>query len=149
MENKVLSKEEKVRKYGEVFTPQWVVEKMCDALEEESDAFDDIDKTFLEPTCGDGVFILEILKRKFRLCKKKSDYIRAVESVYGFEIQEDNVKKCIENVIEFCKQYFKPNKKDIETIKYHIILCDSLKVMRLLRKENEIIRLFNKEDYKE
>lgn len=147
MKNKVLSKEEKIRKYGEVFTPQWIVEKMCDALEEESDAFDDIDKTFLEPSCGDGVFILEILKRKFKLCKQKSDYTRAIESVYGFEIQEDNVNKCIENVIEFCKKYFKLNKQDIRTINYHIILCDSLKVMELLRKENQIIRLFNKEDY--
>lgn len=143
MNKKTLSKKEKVRKYGEVFTPQWVVEKMCDALEEESGAFDDIDKTFLEPSCGDGVFILEILKRKFKLCKKKSDYIRAIESVYGFEIQDDNVDKCINNVIDFCKKYFNPNKNDIQVIKEHIILCDSLKVMKLLSKDVKFIRLFD------
>lgn len=132
-----LSKKERVQKYGEVFTPQWVVEKMCDELP--TDAFSP-EKTFLEPSCGDGVFVVEILRRKFANCKKKADYRTAINSVWAMEIQEQNVKATIENVVELCKRYFKPTKEDLETISNHIIQCDSLKVMKLLdwwNKENE------------
>ena len=48
---------ERVRKYGEVFTPGWMAAQMCDQLEQENpDAFLP-EKTFLEPTCGRGVFL--------------------------------------------------------------------------------------------
>lgn len=129
-----LSKKERVQKYGEVFTPQWVVEKMCDELPQ--DAFLP-EKTFLEPSCGDGVFVAEILRRKFANCKTKSDYRTAINSVWAMEIQEQNVKATIDNVTELCKKYFKPTKEDLETINNHIILCDSLKVMKLLSWWNE------------
>ena len=47
----------------EVFTPEWLVKDMCDMLEHESaDAFEPA-KTFLEPTCSDGNFVVEILRR--------------------------------------------------------------------------------------
>ena len=48
------------------------------------------------------------------------------------EIQADNVKILIDNIVKLCKEYFKPNAKDIEIINDHCIQCDSLKVMRLL-----------------
>lgn len=118
-----------MQKFAEVFTPQSVVEKMCDMLPD--DAFEP-QKTFLEPACGEGVFILEILRRKFARCKKRTDYTAAINSVYGMEIQADNVQICIENVTRLCRQYFTPTKSELETIKDHIILCDSLKVMKLL-----------------
>lgn len=138
-----MTKKERIKKYGEVFTPQFVVEKMCNLLEqEEPEAFSNIDATFLEPSCGDGVFILEILRRKFKNCKKKAEYIRAIESVYGFEIQEQNVNLCIDNVIKLCEGYFKLNKKDIKLIKDHIILCDSLKLLKLLAKDLTTINIW-------
>lgn len=127
-----MNKKERIQKYGEVFTPQWVVEEMCDMLEKENSKCFFPETTFLEPTCGDGVFVLEILRRKFANCHNRSDYSTAISSVWAMEIQEDNVKKTIENVIEFCRAYFSPTKQDIQTIKDHIIQCDSLKVMKLL-----------------
>lgn len=131
-----IKSKERIKKYGEVFTPVWVVKKMLDCLlEENPDAFLP-DKTFLEPTCGEGVFILEILKRKFEYCKTKKDYITAIDSIYGFEIQADNVEICINNVINLCREYFNTTKKDIELIKDHIIQCDALKIMKLLSKFN-------------
>lgn len=131
MEQLIKSKE-RVKKYGEVFTPVWLVNDMLDLLPE--DMFE-IDKTFLEPACGEGVFILEILKRKFKNCKKRSDYAVALSSVYGLELLADNVEICIQNVINLCKEYFKPNKKEIEIINDHIIQCDSLKIMRMMADE--------------
>lgn len=129
-----LSKRERIHKYGEVFTPPEVVSHMCDLLEEESPGAFAIEKTFLEPTCGDGAFILEILRRKFTRCRTHDDYRAALESVYGFEIQADNVAACIENVTALCREYFKPTKDDLKIISDHIIMCDSLKVMTMLAK---------------
>lgn len=133
-----LSKKERVQKYGEVFTPQHIVEQMCDSLDTESGgtAFE-IDKTFLEPTCGDGVFVTEILRRKFTRCQKREDYTRALLSVWGMDIQERNVTSTIANVEALCREYFRPTKKELEIISDHIIMCDSLKVMRMMNELNE------------
>ena len=127
-----LSKAERVKKFGEVFTPVKTVSEMCDMLEEESPGCFEPERTFLEPTCGAGAFVLEILRRKFERCKCRLDYRIALESVYGFEIQADNVAKCIENVKELCSEYFRPTQGDIQIINDHIIQCDGLKVMKML-----------------
>ena len=127
-----LSKAERVRKFGEVFTPEWVVEDMCDMLEAESPGCFEPGRTFLEPACGDGAFILEILRRKFERCRCRRDYTVALESVYGFEIQADNVERCIGNVVALCGAYFRPTLAEMEIIEDHIIQCDGLKVMRML-----------------
>ena len=127
-----LSKAERVKKFGEVFTPAKTVREMCDMLEEESPECFEPERTFLEPSCGDGAFVAEILRRKFDRCKRRRDYTVALESVYGFEIQADNVEKCIQNITILCCQYFRPTQGDIQIINDHIIQCDALKVMKLL-----------------
>ena len=134
---KGLTQEERVRKYGEVFTPQKTVTDMCDMLERESPDCFAVNTTFLEPCCGDGGFVLEILRRKFAHCWKRSDYTDALKSVWGMEIQEDNVNACIANVTALCEEYFKPTKAELEIINNHIILCDSLKVMKMMNELNE------------
>lgn len=131
----VLTKQERIRKYGEVFTPSDMVAKMCDMLEDESPSAFAPDKTFLEPTCGDGEFVVEILRRKFDNCKTRSDFTTALGSVYGLEIQADNVAECIRRVTTLCQQYFKPTKAELQIINDHYIMCDSLKVMRMMGNE--------------
>ena len=127
-----LSKAERVKKFGEVFTPAGMVRDMCDMLERESPGCFEPETTFLEPTCGDGAFVLEILRRKFARCERRRDYTVALESVYGMDIQADNVAECIRRVTALCGEYFRPNHRELEIINDHIIMCDSLKVMRLL-----------------
>lgn len=128
----VLSKAEKVQVFGEVFTPPKIVGLMCDMLERETPGAFDPDKTFLEPTCGDGAFVCEILRRKFANCKKRSDYTQALRSVYAMEIQADNVSKTIENVTAMCGEFFKVTKEERQIINDHIIQADSLKIMRMI-----------------
>lgn len=127
-----MTKKERVQKYGEVFTPQRVVDDMCDMLLKENPDCYLPGKTFLEPACGEGVFLLEVLRRKFANCKSRADYSVALKSIYGFEIQADNVEKTIQNITDLCWEYFKPSKDDLETIKNHIIMCDGIKVMKML-----------------
>ena len=132
-------KKERIRRYGEVFTSEDTVRDMCDMLERESPGAFDPERTFLEPTCGEGAFVLEILRRKFKRCKTPRDYRTALKSVYAMEIQADNVQITIDAVKALCAEHFKLNKDDIKTINDHIIMCDSLKVMRLLA-EMELIK---------
>ena len=120
----------------EIFTPQWLVNDMLNMLR---DANQDVflpDKTFLEPSCGEGAFVVEILRRKFENCKTRKDYTVALGSVYGFDIQADNIAACIENVKALCAEYFKSTKAELEIIDNHYIMCDSLKIMRMMADEN-------------
>ena len=127
-----MDKQGRIRKFGEVFTPQWIVDKMCDDLQSENpNCFHPV-STFLEPTCGEGIFVLEILRRKFTNCQTRTDYTTSLKSVYAMEIQADNVEKTIQNVISLCNEYFKPTKQELEIIKDHIIQADALKVMKMM-----------------
>lgn len=131
------AKRYRISKFGEVFTPQYIVDMMCDSLEKENPNCFSPETTFFEPTCGEGIFVLEILRRKFSYCKTKSDYITALKSVYAMELQADNVERTIENVKALCMEYFKPTKADLEIINDHIIQADSIKVMRMINNMNE------------
>ena len=129
---KELTKKQRIQKYGDVFTPPHIVEQMLDALPK--DAFEP-SKTYLEPACGEGVFTVAVLRRKFERCKAKAEYSAALASVYSMDIQERNVDATIEAVTELCKEYFNPSKADLEVIKDHVILCDSLKIMKMMNDE--------------
>lgn len=112
-EQQVKSKE-RVVNHGEVFTAQREVQAMCDLVKDETER---IDSKFLEPACGEGNFLVEILERKLTVVKnryKKSsfDYERysvlAITSLYGIDILEDNVKECRKRLFEIWnKEYIK------------------------------------------
>lgn len=91
---------ERVREHGEVFTAEREVKAMCDLVKDETER---IDSRFLEPACGDGNFLAEILKRKLAVVRKKYgksplDYeknsLLAASSIYGVDILQDNVTAC-------------------------------------------------------
>jgi SAM-dependent methyltransferase len=97
----VISKK-RVADHGEVFTRQREVNAMLDLVKQETER---IDSRFLEPACGTGNFLAEVLTRKLRVVEsryKKSqlEYERnavlAVSSIYGIDILQDNVAKCRE-----------------------------------------------------
>ena len=99
--NKTQTKsKERVREHGEVFTAEREVKAMCDLVKDETER---IDSRFLEPACGDGNFLAEILKRKLAVVRKKYgksplDYeknsLLAASSIYGVDILQDNVTAC-------------------------------------------------------
>ena len=88
---------DRVRDLAEVFTHQREVDAMLDLI---PDAFDALDVKFLEPACGSGNFLVEILARKLRLvqqskCVSQEQYehqlLRAAASIYGVDISPENV----------------------------------------------------------
>jgi hypothetical protein len=99
MEKQVVSKE-RVADHGEVLTGKREVNAMLDLVKQETER---IDSRFLEPACGNGNFLAEILERKLgvveaRYKKSQLEYERnavlAVSSIYGIDILEDNVDEC-------------------------------------------------------
>lgn len=121
-----IKSKDRVKENGEVFTNSREVNAMLDLLPPMT-----IEMTFLEPTCGNGNFIIEILKRKFDLCKKKSDYITALESVYGIDIMADNIEECKKRVKELYHSYNQREKIDF-ILDTQIFQGNSLAIMRLL-----------------
>ena len=96
MQQQIKSRQ-RVTEHGEVFTAEREVKAMCDLVKQETER---IDSRFLEPACGTGNFLTEILARK--LAVVKSEYGRspleyekysllAVSSLYGVDIMADIV----------------------------------------------------------
>ena len=84
----------RVKETAEVFTPTTLVQEMLDNLPLE--LFEDYTKTFLDPSCGDGQFLSEVVIRKMERsgCTLKE----ALSTTYGVELMEDNVKLCKERL---------------------------------------------------
>ena len=103
----LIKSKERVQKFGEVYTPQHIVEKMCDLCEEENeDAFTVLTKTFLEPACGNGNFLVEIFRRKLLICETALDGLVALQSIYGIDILPDNVEEAKSRLLEMFRQKF-------------------------------------------
>lgn len=88
---------QRVRDFGEVYTAEREVKAMCDLLPLE---MFEIDKTFLEPACGNGAFLAEILSRKLERCKDERDGLKALNSIFGIDILPDNVDESRERLLK-------------------------------------------------
>ena len=117
--NKQIKSKERVRDQGEVFTNEREVKAMCDLVDQECNR---IDSRFLEPACGDGNFLAEVLTRKLSRCKelyKKNPYdyerysVLAISSIYGVDIMKDNAEECRARLFELWnKEYESVCKKN-------------------------------------
>ena len=89
---------ERVKAYGEVFTPQRMVNQMLDLVRPELETGPGfVDKTFFEPAAGDGNFLIAILHRKLAAIERRyqrefwpTESLFALASIYGIELLEDN-----------------------------------------------------------
>lgn len=104
MEKQTISKK-RVADHGEVFTSKREVNAMLDLVKQETER---IESRFLEPACGTGNFLTEILERKLRVVTKyrksqlefERNLVLAVASIYGIDILEDNVIECRRRLFE-------------------------------------------------
>lgn len=58
----------RVADHGEVFTADKEINAMLDLIQHETE---NIESTFLEPACGSGNFLIEILTRKLNVVKSR------------------------------------------------------------------------------
>lgn len=97
---KQIKTRERVKKHGEVFTAEREVNAMLDLVKDETEKIDSI---FLEPACGNGNFLIKILERKLKVAKTGQEVLRCLASIYGIDIQEDNVIESRDRLKEMCK----------------------------------------------
>ena len=111
-EERQIKSKERVRERGEVFTAAREVNAMLDLVKDETE---NIDATFLEPACGTGNFLDEVLRRKLAVCQKRygksaADYEKmsflACTTLYGVDIMADNVARCRERLFETWEDSF-------------------------------------------
>ena len=105
---------ERVQKHGEVFTAPREVNAMLDLVKNETER---LDSRFLEPACGDGNFLVEILRRKLAVAgnnfqkhqsqlQYEKDAILAISSIYGIDILPDNAQECRTRLLEIFKEHY-------------------------------------------
>lgn len=104
--NKQVKSKKRVADHGEVFTNEREVNAMLDLVKHETER---IDSRFLEPACGNGNFLAEVLRRKLnvvdeRYSKSQNEWERyaviAVSSIYGVELLEDNAAECRDRLFQ-------------------------------------------------
>lgn len=142
---------DRVRDHGEVFTAEREVKAMCDLVKDETER---VDSRFLEPACGDGNFLAEILRRKLEAAKLAAippkrkrplpaeferQSVLAMSSLYGVDILIDNVIACRERLYKIWDtEYVKVCKKEVsedcrESVKFILsrnIVCGNALSMK-------------------
>lgn len=89
--SKQIKSRKRVKEFAEVFTAEREVNAMCDLIPAE--IWDNIESTFLEPACGNGNFLVEILARKFERCKDEKDGLKALASIVGFGYSSGQLRR--------------------------------------------------------
>ena len=121
-EQQVVSKQ-RVADHGEVYTAKREVNAMLDLVKEETER---IDSRFLEPACGTGNFLVEILNRKMEAvhrmhAKNRFEYdlssAQAVSSMYGVELLPDNVEACRERLFLLYNEIYRKHQSVNASIK--------------------------------
>tara|TARA_Y100000768_G_scaffold315361_1_gene250300 strand:+ start:937 stop:1581 length:645 start_codon:yes stop_codon:yes gene_type:complete len=148
---KQVKSKQRVSEFGEVNTSKREVESMLDLVIHETER---LDSRFLEPACGDGNFLIEVLRRKLRILVKnyknnqyefEKNSIVMIGSIYGLDILEDNAESARKRLLtEFLKVYEKHfrkniNKNLIKSIKYilkrNIIHGDALTLKQVISEK--------------
>lgn len=160
--NKQIKSKERVSDKGEVFTNEQEVTAMLNMIKDELEY---IYSRVLEPSCGTGNFLEEVLDIKLDSVKKQSiikgynngfiaQYERlstiAISCVYGIDIMMDNVIECRQRLYNIwlkkfttdCKQ--KPDEDLCEAIKFILsknILCGNTLSMKQVNENAQDIDL--------
>lgn len=109
---------QRVADHGEVFTPAWMVEAMLDLVREETER---IDSRFLEPACGSGNFLVQVLRRKLAAVElrfgrsefeKRHYALLGLMCIYGIELLDDNIAECRDNLLEIFADYLGVDETD-------------------------------------
>src|SRR3989344_2742518 len=138
----IIKSKERVRDLAEVFTSEKEVSAMLDLVRYLSE---NIENTLLEPSCGNGNFLVAILKRKLDTVRAKYKnqvdvefyIIKAVASIYGVDISEENISEARQRMLYEVKNFYsnkfntrKPNEGFWESVNWvlerNIIIGDML-----------------------
>ena len=136
LEEKQIKSRERVAERGEVFTAAREVNAMLDLVQQETER---IDSRFLEPACGTGNFLVEILRRKLdvitrqykgQVVQVELQSVIAVSSIYGIDIMMDNVEECRQRLTDVLSEWYS------KTQNKTILTDDLLQVWQYILERN-------------
>lgn len=149
--NNQVKTKQRVNDHGEVFTSEKEVNSMLDLVKQETER---IDSRFLEPACGTGNFLVEVLRRKLNVVDSKfkkdqhsfeKNTVLAISTIYGVELLKDNVLECRKRLLTITLNYYDVHffstakvefKETIEFIlKKNIIQGDALTLLDVYGKK--------------
>ena len=107
----------RIKATGEVFTPTKLVQEILDSFP--IDEFKNSDRTFIDPCCGDGQFLSEILIRKI---ESGHAFEQALSTIYGVDLMQDNVDLCRQRLLcgqEHLKHIVEKNIVCADALRYH------------------------------
>ena len=105
----------RVKATAEIFTPTPLAQHMIESTINQQDLFDN----FLDPSCGDGQLLSEILIAKM---KAGMDFESALSTIYGVDLMQDNVDLCRERLLCGCEELRSIVNQNIvcaDALKYH------------------------------
>lgn len=120
---------------GQTFTPNWVVNLMLDKIEYNNASI--LNKVILEPSCGDGAFLIEIVKRFIKIAREQNKTNLEIKNlleknILGIEIDKDLQMQSIKN-IDYVAEV-----ENIFNIKWNIV-CDNFLIFKREREIDFII----------
>ena len=105
----------------EFFTPYEIVKKMGDKIPEAD--WSNSEKTFLEPSFGNGQFIIYIIYNRILHGVSWKD---ALSTLYGVELMPDNVQETKDRIITLLSEMEIPfNKEEAMKIMDHNLVCSN------------------------
>ena len=122
----LVKSKQRVVDHGEVFTPTWMVNDMLDLVKDESER---IDARVLEPACGEGAFLQEILRRKLTTVQarySRNDFERrhyALMNTYGIELLADNAEICRTNLLAIFTDFIGEDLDGTWAVAAHAVLA--------------------------
>jgi hypothetical protein len=117
-DERLVKSKQRVADHGEVFTPDWIVDAMLNLVKAETER---IDSRFLEPTCGSGNFLVQVLHRKLMAVEikyGKSEFekrhyaLLGLMCIYGIELLPDNIAECRDTLLDTLADYLGANETD-------------------------------------
>lgn len=108
-------REERAKQTAEVFTPPRLVKQMLDKLPKEVWK---IGKTFVDPACGNGNFLISVLWRKI---ERGHNPLEALKTVHGVDIMRDNIQECRLRLLKLVSIHEKITEDYIKTVFQNIV----------------------------
>lgn len=109
---------ERAKQTAEVFTPPRLVKQMLNKLPKEVWKKG---KTFIDPACGNGNFLVAVLWRKI---ERGHNPLHALQTIYGVDIMRDNIQECRLRLLKLTSVHESITEEHIKAVFTNIVYVD-------------------------
>ena len=151
-----IKSKDRVSKFGEVFTPAWMVDEMLQLVRP---SVLEADFRVFEPACGTGNFLIRIAELRMKKIQdelidgepKFPRVLRAMRSLFGVELLDDNVAECRSGLVQVALKCLSSNvskdqERAIKLIVDQNIVCGNARSLMDERGEPLLIPVWDIDD---